>query len=50
MKEYTREDLVITKFDTEDVITTSGIGPGGGGDPTDPFSPTNPGEDWTDIL
>ena len=42
---YERMSLVITEFDTEDVITTSG--PGGGDTPTPtPTPPTfNPGND-----
>ena len=28
---YERSELEITAFDVEDIITTSGVGPGGGG-------------------
>ena len=41
---YERMSLVITEFDTEDVITTSGVTPGpgpGGGEPA--FGPAS---DW----
>lgn len=39
---YERMSLVITEFDVEDVITTSGVtpGPGPGGDTPD-FAPTS---------
>lgn len=36
---YKRENLKITEFDTEDVITTSGLSPI---DPVDPTDPTQP--------
>ncbi len=36
---YKRENLEITEFDTEDVITTSGMGPSE--DPSDPTDPTS---------
>ena len=39
---YERLNMDVTKFDTEDVITTSGIAPGGDNPP--PFEPTNPWE------
>lgn len=32
---YERLNMDVTKFDVEDVITTSGIGPGGGGSDSD---------------
>lgn len=42
---YERLQMDVTKFDVEDVITTSGVGPGGGGGSTPPaFEPTNPWE------
>lgn len=35
---YERLMMDVTKFDVEDVITTSGVGPGpGGNDPLDPY-------------
>ncbi len=37
---YERLNLVITEFDTEDVITTSGVTPGPGGNTPPVFSPT----------
>ena len=33
---YERLSMDVTEFDVEDVITTSGIGPGGGEPTTDP--------------
>lgn len=39
---YKRENLKLTKFDAEDVITTSGLSPF---DPVDPTDPTQPGPD-----
>ena len=41
MEIYERTKLVITEFDVEDVITTSGISPVDP-DPTDPTSSTDP--------
>ncbi len=38
---YERLELDVTEFDIEDIITTSGIGPGGGGDEPSP-EPTQP--------
>ena len=40
---YERLMMDVTQFDAEDVITTSGIGPGGGG--SDPSWYWNPYED-----
>ena len=40
---YERLSLMITEFDAEDVITTSGVGPGPGGNAPD-FNPNNPWE------
>lgn len=39
-------ELDVTEFDIEDIITTSGIGPGGGGDEpsTEPTQPLDPYE------
>ena len=37
--EYERLSIRVTEFDTEDVITTSGMLPD---DPTDPTTPVNP--------
>ena len=41
---YERLSMDVTEFDVEDVITTSGIGPGGGGDEpsTEPTQPLDP--------
>ena len=33
---YERVEMDVTEFDVEDVIMTSGIGPGGGGGGTEP--------------
>ena len=43
---YERRELDVTEFDIEDIITTSGIGPGGGGDEpsTEPTQPLDPYE------
>lgn len=47
---YERLDMDVTRFDAEDVITTSGVGPGGsgGGPGGNPGSdaPAFPGDDW----
>lgn len=45
-KAYERLELDVTEFDIEDIITTSGIGPGGGGDEpsTEPTQPLDPYE------
>ena len=47
---YVRIELTITEFDTEDVITTSGIGgdnPGGG---TGGYTPGAVGEDYFHVI
>ena len=43
---YERLELDVTEFDIEDIITTSGIGPGGGGDEpsTEPTQSLDPYE------
>lgn len=43
---YERLELDMTEFDVEDVITTSGVGPGGGDDEpsTEPTQPLDPYE------
>ena len=43
---YERLFLDVTQFDVEDIITTSGVGPGGGGDEpsTEPTQPLDPYE------
>ncbi len=45
-KAYERLSMDVTEFDVEDVITTSGVGPGGGGDEpsTEPTQPLDPYE------
>ena len=39
---YERLELDVTEFDIEDIITTSGIGPGGGDEPTTDPTTTDP--------
>lgn len=42
---FERLELDVTEFDIEDIITTSGIGPGGGDEPsTEPTQPLDPYE------
>lgn len=41
---YERLFLDVTQFDVEDIITTSGVGPGGGEPTTDPTQPLDPYE------
>ena len=42
---YERLSMDVTEFDVEDVIPTSGVGPGGGDEPsTEPTQPLDPYE------